>query len=78
MPIDVRVDDLTSPENHTLIAEHLGRWGDIRGPISSRRENTVGRTHVQVHMAVEQRTEAVQEGDHATAMPLDDDPECIS
>jgi hypothetical protein len=29
-------------------------------------------------MAVEQRTEAVQEGDHTTAIPLDDDPECIS
>jgi hypothetical protein len=36
-----------------------------RRPVAVWHEDAIGRTHVQVHMAVERRAEAVQEGDGA-------------
>ena len=36
-----------------------------RRPVAVWHKDAIGRTHVQVHMAVERRAEAVQEGDGA-------------
>jgi len=43
------------------------RWQEGRPPVAVWHEDAIGRTHVQVHMAVERRAEAVQEEDGAVS-----------